>query len=105
MSGNHKRLEILLQWKDDSSTYKFMKDMKEYYPVQLAEYAHLQHIVQDQYLLEKCLTHSEKEEWSNLNTGLGLANMVFRYLSWFRKPRRLIDRIETPYGGIPFGRK
>ena len=31
--------EILAQWKDNSSTWIAMKDMKESYPVQLAEYA------------------------------------------------------------------
>jgi hypothetical protein len=32
--------EILLQWKDGSSTWETMKDVKESYPVQLAEYVH-----------------------------------------------------------------
>ena len=32
--------EILLQWKDGSTTWEAMKDVKESYPVQLAEYAH-----------------------------------------------------------------
>ena len=31
--------EILLQWKDGSTTWEAMKDVKESYPVQLAEYA------------------------------------------------------------------
>ena len=31
--------EILVQWKDGSSTWIAMKDMKDSYPVQLAEYA------------------------------------------------------------------
>jgi hypothetical protein len=31
--------EVLAQWKDNSSTWIAMKDMKESYPVQLAEYA------------------------------------------------------------------
>ena len=32
--------EILLQWKDGSTTWETMKDVKAAYPVQLAEYAH-----------------------------------------------------------------
>ena len=32
--------EILIQWKDGSSTWEALKDVKESYPVQLAEYAH-----------------------------------------------------------------
>ena len=32
--------EILLQWKDGSTTWETMKDVKESYPVQLAEYSH-----------------------------------------------------------------
>jgi hypothetical protein len=32
--------EILLQWKDGSSTWEKLKDVKESYPAQLAEYAH-----------------------------------------------------------------
>ena len=32
--------EILLQWKDGSSTWESLKDVKNSYPVQLAEYAH-----------------------------------------------------------------
>jgi len=32
--------EILLQWKDGSYTWETMKDVKESYPVQLAEYVH-----------------------------------------------------------------
>ena len=31
--------EILVQWKDGSTTWEKMKDMKECYPVQLCEYA------------------------------------------------------------------
>ena len=36
--------EILLQWKDGSSSWEAMKDVKEAYPVQLAEYALLHKI-------------------------------------------------------------
>ena len=32
--------EILLQWKDGSTTWETLKDVKECYPVQLAEYSH-----------------------------------------------------------------
>ena len=32
--------EILLQWKDGTSTWEKLKDVKESYPVQMAEYAH-----------------------------------------------------------------
>ena len=32
--------EILLLWKDGSTTWEAMKDVKECYPVDLAEYAH-----------------------------------------------------------------
>ena len=32
--------EILLQWKDGSTTWEPLKDVKESYPVQIAEYAH-----------------------------------------------------------------
>ena len=32
--------EMLLQWKDGSSTWEAMKDVKASYPVQLAEYSH-----------------------------------------------------------------
>ena len=31
--------EILLQWKDGSTTWEMLKDVKECYPVQIAEYA------------------------------------------------------------------
>ena len=43
--GTHRRKEttvgweILIQWKDGSSTWVALKDAKESYPVQLAEYA------------------------------------------------------------------
>ena len=36
--------EILLQWKDGSSTWEAMKDVKASYPVELAEYAHQKQI-------------------------------------------------------------
>eukprot|EP00957_Ditylum_brightwellii_P031514 2389760-Ditylum_brightwellii.AAC.1 len=39
--------EMLLQWKDGSSMWETMKDVKECYPVQLAEYAHCKHILQE----------------------------------------------------------
>jgi len=39
--------EMLLQWKDGSSSWETMKDVKECYPVQLAEYAHCQRISQE----------------------------------------------------------
>jgi hypothetical protein len=44
-SGNKRRKEttkgweILIQWKDGSTTWVSMKDIKDSYPVQLAEYA------------------------------------------------------------------
>ena len=36
--------EILAQWKDGSTSWETLKDMKESYPVQVAEYAHLKQI-------------------------------------------------------------
>ena len=36
--------EILIQWKDGSTTWETLKDIKECYPVQLAEYSHLRRI-------------------------------------------------------------
>ncbi len=36
--------DILLQWKDGSTTWEKLKDVKESYPVQLAEYAHVRRI-------------------------------------------------------------
>ena len=39
--------EMLLQWKDGSSSWETMKDVKECYPVQLAEYAHCKRISQE----------------------------------------------------------
>jgi hypothetical protein len=44
-SGGHTRREItkgweiLVQWKDGSSSWEALKDIEECYPVQLAEYA------------------------------------------------------------------
>ena len=32
--------KILLQWKDGSTTWETLKDVKECYPVQLAQYSH-----------------------------------------------------------------
>ena len=32
--------DILIQWKDGSTTWESLKDVKEIYPVQLAEYSH-----------------------------------------------------------------
>ena len=39
--------EILLEWKDGSSTWETLKDVKESYPVQLAEYSH-QRMIHDE---------------------------------------------------------
>ena len=39
--------EILLQWKDGTSTWEKLKDVKESYPVQLAEYAHQSRIASE----------------------------------------------------------
>ena len=39
--------EILLQWKDNSSTWVALKDVKESYPVQLAEYAVASRILEE----------------------------------------------------------
>ena len=39
--------EILLQWKDGSTTWEAMKDIKKCYPVQLAEYAHSHRIADE----------------------------------------------------------
>ena len=36
--------EILLQWKDGSTTWEALKDVKNAYPAQLAEYAHQKQI-------------------------------------------------------------
>ena len=38
--------EVLIQWKDGSSTWEAMKDVKDCYPVQLAEYATAQNLSQ-----------------------------------------------------------
>jgi len=38
--------EILLQWKDGSTIWEKMKDMKKEYPVQLAEYARQRDILE-----------------------------------------------------------
>ena len=39
--------EILLHWKDGSSTWEKLKDVKDSYPVQLAEYAHQSRIASE----------------------------------------------------------
>jgi hypothetical protein len=39
-----KEWEILLQWKDGSTAWETLKDIKDSYPVQIAEYVHLQGI-------------------------------------------------------------
>ena len=50
-NGNKRRREttkvweVFIQWKDGSSTWNKVKDAKEYFPVQIAEYAVLNQIV------------------------------------------------------------
>ena len=39
--------EIFLQWKDGSTTWEALKDVKNAYPVQLAEYAHQKQITKE----------------------------------------------------------
>jgi hypothetical protein len=39
--------EVLVKWKDDSTTWIALKDMKESYPVQLAEYAVQAHMAEE----------------------------------------------------------
>ena len=39
--------EILLQWKDGSSTWEKLKDIKDSYPINLAEYAHQTRIAKE----------------------------------------------------------
>eukprot|EP00957_Ditylum_brightwellii_P063533 4821851-Ditylum_brightwellii.AAC.1 len=48
--GHHETTKgwgILLWWKDGSSIWEPTTDMKECYSIQLAKYAHLQHILQE----------------------------------------------------------
>ena len=39
--------EILIRWKDGSATWETMKDVKNTYPLQLAEYAHQQQLTSE----------------------------------------------------------
>ena len=39
--------EVLVQWKDGSSSWEKLKDLKESYPIQLAEYSHRSQISQE----------------------------------------------------------
>jgi hypothetical protein len=39
--------EILIQWKDGTTTWEMLKDVKESYPVQLTEYAHQSRITNE----------------------------------------------------------
>jgi len=45
--------EILLEWKDGSSTWETLKDVKESYPVQLAEYSHQRMIKDEPHVIKK----------------------------------------------------
>ncbi len=56
-----KEWEILVQWKDGSSTWEALKDMKECYPVQLFEYA-LESRISDEPVFAWWLPHVIKKQ-------------------------------------------
>ena len=72
--------EILLLWKDGSSSWEKLKDVKESYPVQLAEYS-LQHKISEEPAFTWWIPHVlKKRRWSIFGSDAGKKMIIVRAL-------------------------
>ena len=96
--------QLLCQWKDGSTNWVALKDMKQSYPVQVAEYARANRIDDEpafawwtQFTLRKrdrILAKTKTKYWQRTHKfGLRIPKTV-------AKLRRLMQRMSTPYGGM-----
>ena len=106
--------EILVQWRDGSLTSIYLKGMKNYYPVQLAEYA-VQRLISVEpvfsWWVQRLLINTNKLlVSSNLSTGCALTNVERRYPNMLQMQSHLMRITETHSvgthsGGIPYSKK
>ena len=84
--------ELLIEWKDGSTNWVSLKDIKESYPVQVAEFALATHISMEPafawwvpFMLKKRI-----EYWlrSSRSIGLGPTSLVFVSPNWLKRQRR-----------------
>jgi hypothetical protein len=95
--------EILLQWKDGSTTWEHMKDVHSEYPVQLADYAQQRDIAKQPAFAWWIPKSSENEiklyPKQSPSTGLAHTSLKSDSHTQLRKHSPLIRRMGTPYGG------
>ena len=101
--------ELLVQWKDSSMNWIALKDLKESYPVQVAEYSVGARISMEPafawwvpYMLKKCNRIIAK---SNLSTGFGLTSLGSGYRSRYRRQKSWTIKMVTTCGGRQFARR
>ena len=101
--------KILVQWKDGSSTWIAMKDMKDSYHVQLAEYSVTCKLSQEPafawwvpYVLKKrnrIIAKAKSKYWLRTHKfGIRIPKSV-------QDAKMLDEKTTTPYGGMPSVKK
>mmetsp|Transcript_4573 Transcript_4573/g.7098 ORF Transcript_4573/g.7098 Transcript_4573/m.7098 type:complete len:164 (-) Transcript_4573:1972-2463(-) len=91
--------EILIQWKDGSTTWNKLKNVEDLYPVQLAEFA-VQTNVSEEPAFAWWVLYILKQ-----STGRKPINMVLNCVRLSGKLWRLTGKMETPSGGMPLTKK
>ena len=101
--------ELLVQWKDGSMNWIALKDLKESYPVQVAEYSAGARILMElafawwvPYTLKK---HNRIVAKVNPSTGFGLTSLGSRYRNRYRSRKSWTIEMVTTCGGRRFARR
>ena len=101
--------EILAQWKDGSTSWEALKDMKEPYPVQVAEYAHQRRISKEPTFIWWVPHVLKKRERiiskKNRNIGIARISLEYVYLTASKKLEHLTQLMETNYGGMQYAKR
>ena len=101
--------EILLQWKDGSTSWETLKDIKECYPLQISEYAVRKRISDEPFFYGgfniSLRDKSGSYQRSNPNTGLGRISLESKFRKQSDRLDSLMKKMVIPYGGMPYKNK
>ena len=98
--------EILLQWKDGSTTWEAMKDIHAEYPIQFAEYA-LSKGIDDQPAFAWWIPYVMKKRNRIISRtiGLGRTSLESVFQKVFKRQKKLMPPIAIHCGMTPFARR
>ena len=96
--------QLLCQWKDSSTNWVALKDMKNSYPVQIADYA-VANCIDDEpafawWMSNVVKKHEQILSKSRLSIGSTLTNLASTFLKLLLKCKQLIKKMGSPCGGM-----